>query len=272
MKSLLLVGCGKMGSILLSRWKETNPAGMDDMYVVDTSSKQKQIAHTKIYLSLDVLPEDLEPDVVVFAVKPQDLAAVLTAYGERFGNKPLYLSIAAGKTVAFLASHLPQGARVVRAMPNLPAQIGEAITAMCAYDNVTAGQKKMAGALMQSIGEAVWIETENENWMDGITAISGSGPAYVFLFMEALVKAGIECGLDKKLATQLVRQTMKGAALMACESDFEKLRAQVTSPGGTTQAAIAVLQENGRFEALVTQAVLAAARRAVELENIDKTK
>lgn len=270
MHKLLLVGCGKMGSILLTRWKNAVPDGIERIAVIDPGAKQKQIAGCKIYPSIENLPDGFSPTVIVFAIKPQDLASTIPLYGARFGRKPLYLSVAAGKTAAFIASYLPANAPVVRAMPNLPARIGESITALHAPATVSATHKKSADALMSAIGKTLWIK--DENWMDGITAIAGSGPAYLFLFMEALTQAGVECGLDPDIALQLVRQTVKGAALLAEQNDCKDLRTQVTSPGGTTEAALSVLLDNNRFKKLISEAVQAAARRAVELENIDISK
>lgn len=261
MTTLLLVGCGKMGGAMLARWRGV----ASSIHVVDPSARPKKIPGVKFYPGLHALPKNLAPDVIVLAVKPQQMAGVLPAYGERFGARPLYLSVAAGKTVASLAALLPPRARVVRAMPNLPAAIGESMTALVAGPSLPAAHKRLATSLMQAIGSIHWIK--DESWMDGVTAVSGSGPAYLFLFMEALAAAGVECGLDAKTSLRLVRQTMRGAALLAEQEDPARLRASVTSRGGTTEAAIAALEEGSRFRSLVRGAVQAAARRAALLES-----
>jgi pyrroline-5-carboxylate reductase len=259
--TLLLVGCGKMGGALLSRWAETHPAGVNHIAIVEPSERKSSSADVRFFTSLEKIPAEFKPNVVVFALKPQMLDETLPVYAKRFGAFPLYLSIAAGKSLAFFARHLGHETMVVRAMPNTPALIGEGITALSANEQTSPAQKKVAEALMTSAGKTVWLE---ETLMDAATAISGSGPAYVFLFMEALQQAAVQCGLPETLATELVRQTVKGGALLAQDEAFETLRKNVTSPNGTTEAAIKILQ-NGGFEKLLQDAVMAAMKRAKEL-------
>jgi len=210
---------------------------------------------------LSKLTSDIKTDIIVFAIKPQQMGEALPAYAKRFGAKPLYLSIVAGKTLAFLAQALGKDAALVRAMPNLAAIIGEGMTALAANTQVSGAQKETAEALMRAVGEILWVE---EKMMDAVTAVSGSGPAYFFLLMEALQKAAIKGGLTPEQANELVRQTAKGSALLAEDDAFDALRKNVTSPGGTTEAALKILQEGG-FEKLVCDAVEAAMRRAHEL-------
>jgi pyrroline-5-carboxylate reductase len=295
MTSLLLIGHGKMGGALLSRWAEARPAGISHFAAIDPATTQSSSADLRFFSSLSTLPEAFKPDIIVLAVKPQQLTEILPAYAKRFNssspelrsnyraihssnkldspiilqeqnsgndekNTPLYLSIAAGKTLKFLESQLGDAA-IVRAMPNLPAVIGEGMTALCANAHVSGAQKQTASALMEAAGKIVWVE---EKHMDAVTAISGSGPAYLFLFMEALAKAAVKCGLSEAEATALVRQTVKGGALLAEKNDFAALRQNVASPGGTTEAAIKTLQDKG-FEALLEEAVQSALRRAGEL-------
>lgn len=257
MATLLLVGCGKMGSALLSRWRQARAAGIEDYTIIDPAA-----TGDNIFPDLDSVPKTVSPDVVVLAVKPQQMADILPAYAKRFGEKPLYLSIAAGKSVAGLKKILGEKANIVRAMPNTPALIGEGMTALCAAASVSAAQKEIATQLMEAAGAAVWVE--DETLMDAVTAISGSGPAYLFLFMEALQHAAMQCGLSEALAETLVRQTVKGSALLAGKEDFAALRKQVTSPGGTTEAAVKMLQGKG-FEKLICDAAVAAMQRAHEL-------
>ena len=248
MSSLLLVGCGNMGGAMLARFREKMPANISEFLVVN---------------SKDALPETT-PDIIVFAVKPQKLAEILPEYKARFGVKPLYISIAAGKTLAFFEGYLGADAVVVRTMPNTPAIVGKAVTALCANENVSPEQKKIATALMSAIGMTIWVAEEN---MDAVTAVSGSGPAYVFLFLEALSKAGVSAGLDAELAKTIVLETLHGSIHLAAKSSesYEKLRQNVTSKGGTTEAALGVLMHENAFAKLIEDAVLAAMDRAKKL-------
>lgn len=252
MTTLLLAGCGKMGGALLARWRK---AYTDIRYVVVEPASKDAFA------KLSDVPTDVQPDIVVFAVKPQQMSDMLPAYAKRFGAQPLYLSIAAGKTIAFLESHLGK-APIVRAMPNLPAVIGESMTALCGAENLSPSHRTLAAHMMNAAGKTVWVE---EKMMDAVTAVSGSGPAYLFLFMEVLARAAVKAGLPEDAAMALVRQTMKGSALLAETESVEILRKNVTSPGGTTEAALAVLLKNNQFENLLLDAVMAAMKRAHEL-------
>lgn len=253
-----------MGGALLARWTQMRPAGIAQFTVIDPATQPGDVSGVRFFSELSAAPPDIKPDVIVFAVKPQQMATLLPAYASRFGVIPLYLSIAAGKTLAWLAGHLGKNASIVRAMPNTPALIGEGMTALVAATHVPAAQKNIAEALMGAAGKTLWVE--DEAWMDGVTAISGSGPAYVFLFMEALTHAAMECGLSEPVAVELVRQTVRGSALLAEKKAFSALRRQVTSPGGTTEAALTVLMKNNQFEQLLVEATKAAAKRAGELE------
>lgn len=258
MTTLLLVGCGNMGSALLARWQEARPAGIQHFIVIDPASR----AGENIFPDLASLPEGASPGVIVIAVKPQQIESALAGYAERFKPETLYISIAAGKSLAGLANILGSRASIIRAMPNTPALIGEGITALCGTSNLSSAHRETAAALMAAAGKTLWLE--NEELMDAVTAVSGSGPAYVFYFMEALFDAALQCGLNGEDASALVRQTVKGSALLAEQYDFAELRRQVTSPGGTTEAAINALGEN--FKTQISQAVAAAMRRAQELK------
>lgn len=259
MATLLLAGCGKMGGALLTRWQQSRAADIKDFIVIDPAVS----AGKNIFPDLASLPATVSADIVVFAVKPQQMADLLPDYAKRFGAKPLYLSIAAGKSLAGLAGILGSKASIVRAMPNTPALIGEGMTALAATASVSAAHKKSATDLMAAAGKVIWLD--DEKLMDAVTAISGSGPAYLFLFMEALQHAAMQCGLSETLATELVRQTVKGGALLAEKESFAALRKQVTSPNGTTEAALKILQAKG-FETLIYDAAVAAMQRAHELE------
>jgi pyrroline-5-carboxylate reductase len=248
--SLLLVGHGNMGSAMLTSWQKSPTHGVSEFYV-------SELGHSNC-------SADAKPDVIVFAVKPQDIENILPEYKNRFEDSPLYISVAAGKTLAFFAEHLGAGARVVRAMPNTPALIGKAITALCANKNVSEADKELATKLIEAFGKSVWVEEKD---MDAVTALSGSGPAYVFLFMEALTKAGINAGLAPDIAKILAFEMAHGSIHLAAKSDetFEQLRKNVTSKGGTTEAALNVLMQNNVLEKLVDDAVQAAAKRSKEL-------
>lgn len=254
MTSLLLVGCGNMGSAMLSRWREKSPAGISNFFVVSPSVPSA-------FKSLAELPENISPDIIVFAVKPQMLAQVLPEYKNRFGVKPLYISIAAGKTLAFFAKHLGADARIIRTMPNTPALVGKAMTALCANANVLSNEKETATALMQAIGTSIWVAEKD---MNAITAISGSGPAYLFLFLEALAEAGVKSGLDESTAKSLALATLHGSIHLAEKSGeaFAKLRENVTSKGGTTEAALAVLMSENGIKKILEVAVAEAIKKA----------
>ena len=214
---------------------------------------------------LTFLPKNVRPGVIVFAVKPQQLAGIIPAYRTRFKERPLYLSIAAGKTLGFFTTHFGSSVRVVRAMPNLPAIAGEGMTVMCASERLPAASKKIANALMSAVGDVAWLE--DESLMDAVTALSGSGPAYIFLFLEYLTSAAIAAGMPADLARRLAIQTLAGSAALVKQSgeSFAELREQVTSPGGTTEAALEVLMGADAFRALVEKTIAAAMRRSREL-------
>lgn len=246
---------------MLTSWRK-NPAhgpmhNISEFYVIDPNHSTGD----SVFKNLPDLPANIKPDIVLFAAKPQQLAEILPEYRERFGATPLYISIAAGKTIGFFAEHLGDDARIIRAMPNTPALVGKAITALCANANVTDAQKTSATALMEAFGKALWID---ENKINVVTAISGSGPAYVFLFLEALTKAGENAGLEENIARELALEMTHGSLHLAAKSPeaFEKLRQNVTSKGGTTEAALNVLMQQNGLEKLLDEAVKAAIKRA----------
>ena len=263
--TLLLIGCGKMGQALLKGWLDRNatrhvvvvePGTGADHFANDRRVERRRTAET--------VDAAFVPDAIVLAVKPQILTAVLPAY-KRLARTSLFLSIAAGKTLAYFAREIGEGAAVVRAMPNTPAAIGRGITVACANPLVSDPQHALAERLLASVGEVAWIE--QEGLMDAVTAVSGSGPAYVFLLIECLAKAGITAGLPDTLALRLAHATVTGSgelARLASES-AAKLREHVTSPGGTTRAALDVLMGEGGLESLMIKAVEAAARRSRQL-------
>lgn len=205
------------------------------------------------------------PGVVLAAVKPQMMDAVFPAVAALAGPDTLVVSIAAGRTLESFETHLAPGAAVVRAMPNTPAAVGRGITVCVANESVTPAGRAICEALMSAVGEVAWVE--DETLMDAVTAISGSGPAYVFLLAECLAKAAVAVGLDGALARQLARATVSGAGELLAQSDLDaaQLRRNVTSPGGTTAAALDVLMAKGGMEDNLREAVVSAVVRSREL-------
>jgi pyrroline-5-carboxylate reductase len=265
---IVLVGCGKMGGALLGGWIDCGMAP-GDITVVEPTRELRDSAGARHGVAAvpDVadLDETLAPGVVVFAVKPQAMDGVAPAYRRYARPDTVFLSIAAGKTIAYFARHLGADAVIVRAMPNTPAAVGRGITVLCANPAATAAQRDRCQALLAAVGETVWIA--DEALMDAVTAVSGSGPAYVFLLIECLAEAGIDAGLPVELATRLARATVCGAGALAAGSPEPAgaLRHNVTSPGGTTQAALEVLMGEGGLKPLLSRAVAAASRRSREL-------
>jgi pyrroline-5-carboxylate reductase len=259
---ILLVGCGKMGGALLAGWLERGtPAS--NVYVVEPAGlAQADVTAVK---TVGELPTRLEPDVVVFAVKPQALDDIAPAYRPYAEAGAVTLSIAAGKTIAVFERHLGERTAIVRTMPNTPAAVGRGITVACANGHVTAAQRALCHALLEAVGEVAWVE--DEALLDPVTAVSGSGPAYVFLLIECLAEAGVAAGLPADLAQRLARATVIGSGELARLSDetAAQLRKNVTSPGGTTAAALEVLMGERGLGELMTRAVAAATRRSRDL-------
>jgi pyrroline-5-carboxylate reductase len=182
-------------------------------------------------------------------------------------RQPIILSIAAGIRIHFIKQHLSQGVSVIRCMPNTPALVLEGMSALYASKEVSPEARSLAETVVNAVGTSLWLD--NEDQMDAVTALSGSGPAYFYYIMEALIQAGISLGLKEQQAGQLCLQTAKGAAQMAIQSkqSLSELRRRVTSPGGTTAAAIEIMQHN-RMDSILTQALLAAHARSAELAKL----
>jgi pyrroline-5-carboxylate reductase len=261
MTRILLVGCGKMGSAMLAGWLERGIAAAD-IVVVEPSAPT--FGAVRVVGSDAAVPADFVPDVVIFAVKPQVMAEVVPPYA-RFASS-VFLSIAAGKTIGFFRGHLGAAAAIVRAMPNTPAAVRRGITVCCAEAAVTDSARRLCQSLLEAVGEVGWVE--DEGLMDVVTAVSGSGPAYIFLLAEAMEAAGLAQGLPPALAERLARATVAGAGelLRLSPESAAQLRKNVTSPGGTTAAALSVLMaENGGVPSLMAEAVAAATQRGREL-------
>jgi pyrroline-5-carboxylate reductase len=263
-RGLVLLGCGRMGSALLEGWLA---GGLDPgaIAVLEPNPSPRLAELARAGLKLDgPLPPD--PAVAVLAVKPQSMGAALPSLAALGNGATLFLSIAAGTPIAAFEAALGERTPIVRAMPNTPAAIGRGVTAL--VGNATAGEAALtlAETLMRAVGATVRLEDEAQ--MDAVTAVSGSGPAYVFLLVEALAAAGEAEGLPPDLALTLARATVAGAGALAEASDRHpsQLRSDVTSPGGTTAAALAVLTaEEPGLPALLRRAVAAAAARSREL-------
>jgi pyrroline-5-carboxylate reductase len=266
LSTLLLVGCGKMGGALLRGWLERGVARR--YLVVEPGAGAETFrgrSGVETLASAAALDPGVVPEAIVLAVKPQVMAAALGDYRRFAGGNSLWLSIAAGQTLGFFARALGESAAVVRTMPNTPAAIGRGISVACAGPRVTPAQRGVAERLLAAVGEVAWVE--EEALIDAVTAVSGSGPAYVFLLIECLAKAGIAAGLPVALAERLARATVSGAGELARLSPeaAAQLRENVTSPGGTTRAALDVLMATDGLDPLLTRAVLAAAKRSREL-------
>ncbi len=263
---LLLVGCGKMGTALLRGWLDHGLL-QEEVIVVEPAAAPSFGADlgVKVVSAADEIAPDFRCQAAVFAVKPQMMADVLPSYARRIAGETLVISIAAGTRVERFEKAFGQGAAIVRAMPNTPAAIGQGVTALFANKNVTSGQQGLAEALMAAVGTVHWID--DEALMHAITAMSGGGPAYVFLLIETLAQAGIANGLPEDLAWPMARSTVIGSGALAAASDEPAaiLRRNVTSSGGTTEAALEVLMAADGVQPLFDQALAAATRRSKEL-------
>lgn len=259
--SLTLVGAGKMGGAMLAGWLA---GGLDPARttVLDPqASPEMQALCAARGLALNPAAPPVA-DALVLAMKPQGLEGAAPALAPLIGPGTLVVSILAGKTIANLRDRLPGARAIVRAMPNLPASIGRGATGAVASPEVDDRQRAQAHALLASVGLVEWLD--DEGLIDALTAVSGSGPAYVFLLAEVMAEAGVAAGLPADMATRLARETVSGAAalLAANPRDAALLRRDVTSPGGTTAEALAVLMRDGGLPDLMREAVDAARRRA----------
>lgn len=262
-RGLVLLGCGKMGSAMLEGWLQTGlPPG--SVYVIDPNPSDWLKAQG-VHIGAP-LPDS--PAIAIIAVKPQMMAAALPDVSALGNGATLVVSIAAGTSIATFEDILGDQTPIVRAMPNTPAAIGRGITALIGNANVLPEQLDLADALLKAIGQTVRLDHEGQ--MDAVTAVSGSGPAYVFHLIETLAAAGKAQGLPADLAMQLAKATVGGAGQLAEDADEDpsQLRINVTSPNGTTQAALEVLMDTETgFPPLLDRAVKAAADRSRELAN-----
>ena len=261
--TILLAGAGKMGGAMLSGWLAQ---GLDatQVAVVEPHPSEEISALAARGVRLNPSPKDTGAvATLVVALKPQifrEAGAMLKSF---VGSSTLVVSIMAGTTIAALKEVC--GGSVVRAMTNTPAAIGRGITVAVAANNVSTSQRAVADALLRATGSVEWVD--DENLMDAVTAVSGSGPAYIFLLAEELARAGVEAGLPPELAARLARETVAGSGELLHRSEIASatLRQNVTSPGGTTAAALEVLMGPDGMQSLLTRAVAAATKRSKEL-------
>jgi pyrroline-5-carboxylate reductase len=262
---LVLVGAGKMGGAMLSGWlkRGLNPKAVR---VIDPSPPEDSaalLARSGMSASADTTG-GIEARVLVTAVKPQVIGAVLPKLRHLVGRRTIILSIAAGTTIATLEAGLGAAA-IVRAMPNTPGQIGRGVSVAVANAHIDSTGRALVTVLLEALGKVAWVD--RESLLDAVTAVSGSGPAYVFLLAECLAEAGEASGLPRDLAALLARETVAGAGELLHQSDapLSVLRQNVTSPGGTTAAALHVLMADDGLKRLLERAVEAAKKRSEEL-------
>ncbi|MBI3433806.1 MAG: pyrroline-5-carboxylate reductase [Proteobacteria bacterium] len=261
--NLMLAGAGKMGGALLEGWLALG-LQPSNIAVIEPEPSDAIRALAARGLALNPRVRAGAAAVIVVAVKPQIARDVLPELAAATSASTLVVSIMAGRTLEFLGRLLPAATAIVRAMPNTPAAIGRGITVATANRHVNAHQRDLAQMLLSAVGAVEWA---NEDLMDAVTAVSGSGPAYVFLLVEALAAAGVAAGLPADLAGRLACATVAGAGAMLAASslDATTLRQNVTSPGGTTAAALEVLMSERGLAPLLEKAVMAAAARSREL-------
>jgi len=262
--TLVLVGAGKMGSAMLDGWLAR---GLDSkkIIVIEPQPVKAVKALARRGVKLNSKDKVGVASAIVIAVKPQSAPEALPPLARYIDKATLVLSIMAGRTIGFLEKSLPGGTAIVRAMPNTPAAIGRGISVAVANTKISKRQRKQASDLLAAIGKVEWVP--DEALMDAVTALSGSGPAYIFLLAECMARAGVTAGLPPELATRLARETVAGSAELLHRSDLDAatLRQNVTSPGGTTAAALEVLMGPGGFDQLLTQAIAAATQRSRDL-------
>ncbi|MBO9099031.1 MULTISPECIES: pyrroline-5-carboxylate reductase [unclassified Rhizobium] len=262
---IVLVGAGNMGGALLTGWLKSGVAG-SSVIVVDPGPAAPMLTMIAEAGARHVtsLPEGIEAGVLFLALKPQVMEAVLPSLRHAVGTETVIVSVAAGKTLAFLETHLGKAA-MVRAMPNTPAMVGRGVTGAYANEETDERRRQIVQNLLKVSGPVEWVPEEAD--IDAVTAVSGSGPAYVFYLVECMAEAGRKLGLQADLAMRLARETVAGAGelLHQLPDDASRLRQNVTSPGGTTAAALAVLMAEDGMQPLFDEAIAAARLRAQEL-------
>ena len=267
---VLLVGGGIMGSALSNGFAATYPdtaITIIDTDIISTSFRISPRANLQIADTPSNIA-DADVDLLVFAVKPQMLMSIVPDYGRFIRSGATPVSIAAGIKIEAIRAEVPADLPVIRAMPNLPAKTRDGVTALFGDGQLSPAIRRRAEMFFESVGEVLWVR--NEPNLDAVTAISGSGPAYFFAFVDALARAGVEQGLPTDVAKKLARQTLLGAASLLRSRDVEpaELKRNVCSTGGTTEAALKILEGKNRLASLVSETVAAAHARARELSDL----
>lgn len=265
---LILVGCGNMGFAMLAGWLKSGKLKAADVFVVEpTDALRERAAGLGVATgkAASDLPAGARPGVALIAVKPQVIRQVIDEYKKFGAGQTVFVSVAAGTPIKTFEDILGASTPVLRCMPNTPAAIGKGMMVTFGNAHVTEKSRESIEDLLTASGEVARID--NEGLMDAVTAVSGSGPAYIFHFIECLTKAAETAGLPAETARLLAMQTVYGAACLAAETrqDPGELRRQVTSPNGTTAAALDVMMGGERLQKLLTEAVEAARKRSVEL-------
>ena len=266
-KRLALIGAGNMGFALLEGWAGQGLQGQAVSIIEPNQSTQlKNLCKNKGFHLFSEPKSPAPSDAVVLAIKPQMLDASIQAAENFLHSGAVLISILAGKSIRDLSARFPQVRSIVRAMPNTPAAVGRGMTGLYANDATNPQQRDLTESLLKPISQIEWLSQEKE--IDMLTAISGSGPAYVFYLVESLAAAGVKLGLSSALSQRLARATIEGAGELLHQMpdvSAEELRKRVTSPGGTTAAALAILMKDDGLSLVLDQAVSAARKRAEEL-------
>ncbi|WP_419903798.1 pyrroline-5-carboxylate reductase [Kiloniella sp.] len=267
--TLLLIGCGKMGGAMLQGWLDRGLSG-SQVTIVDPSAKASYLDPFKkqgvvAVENLNDISDSLSPALVMFAIKPQMMDDAIGDYRRFVKPDTVFLSVVAGKKISFYEDNLGSQAAIVRTMPNTPAAVSRGMTVLYANPNVSEEQKAVCQEFMAAVGETAWLDSEGQ--IDAVTGVSGSGPAYIFLMAECLAQAGVDAGLPEDLARKLAHTTVSGAGELIHQSDDSptQLRINVTSPNGTTQAALEVLMADDGLQPIMTKAVAAATNRSKAL-------
>lgn len=258
--SILMIGCGHMGKAMLKSWLDHH---LPPSVIVNRSTFSLPSPH-RLVSSIDDIPADCNPDVIVLAVKPHQAKEVTPAL-KKWANKALFISVLAGKTLEGLGEQLGKDAAIMRVMPNTPVEIGKGMISAIANQHVTSQQRKIGESLLHTMGQVAWLDAEEQ--MDAAAAIAGSGPAYIFLLAELLQNAAEEQGLSHDLAKQLARQTVIGSAALLANTSKEssQLRQEIATPNGMTERALNVLMEKKAWPDAMSKAITAATKRSKEM-------
>lgn len=264
MKKILLVGAGHMGKSLLKSWTKSN---IKNISIVDPilAKKKRKIYNTIVFGSLNKIKNINDFNVIFFAVKPQILNEVIIPYKKLSLENKLIISIVAGKEIKYFETQFGKKTCVIRTMPNLPASVGKGVTCLFKNKNVELDQIKLSEKLFKSVGTIFWVN--NESYINKFTAISGSGPAYYYYFIECLKDAGLKIGLSNKIAYNIAEQTAIGSMYLLEKSkeSATSLRKKIAIKGGTTEAAIQELQNNKKMKKIVLLGVNAAYKKAIKI-------